>query len=244
MNIVRLSMFLSMLLFSCVLSFCLDKVSTNVLSGEKEFKELNRDFKFFPLSNRPMDLPDDSFISSNIVSSSEAKVNAAIKDTVGWLRRMVKSEWLPSDIEERFIALRCSWKGADALWARYQADNYAIQILSDSGYVGIDIRDVSRREKVDIYNRLAVKKFIEDAVDMFLERADLIKENLPDIEQYIYDKELNRVRISRRAPYSGRWWEEVRWVSDGYAIRFILIKWEYRNHRPALAYPRVLKEWF
>jgi len=213
---------------------------------KEKIKELPSEFRFFstevssklPYFVRESALwTDKKNIIDKKVEISRYEVKQSLRSTIHWLKKIIKEQWIPEDIEQRLLPLRESLEGNDAIWTRYQVGGYSIQMVVDFGRVRVFISFV---DTVSPEDKKAMKKFVAKTVDKFLKKSDAVKKKLPEIQvtQGIASG-IPKKGGPRRAP--NLWWEQVRWWSDGKTIAFWIPK---TDERTAIEQPTRRKHWF
>lgn len=181
--------------------------------------------------------PDEMFIKEKKMKISLPEVKASIDPTLYWLSKIIQGQWLPEDIEQRLLPLQESLEGNDAIWTRYQINDYAIQIVTDYGLVRLFIRPMEKKSVVSVKNKKEMNAFIIKAVETFLQKSNIIKQKLTEAQ------ESQGVALGMPLINSSPnlWWEQVRWWSDGCAIAFWIPK---TDERTSIVQPVRKKHWF
>jgi len=217
-------------------------------------KELSSNFQFYSnetISKLPIFISkesvmwmDDKVIKERKMERNVVEVDLAMRNVIKWIKIVVKERWIPEDIERRFLALRESLEGDDAIWTRYQCEEYAIQIVVSYGVIVFSVKSIKDNNgSVLIDDESKVKSFIAKSVDRFLNKSDEINKLLTDEKK----KMLTEIVIGDGVAYidsktfSNLWWEWLEWCTDGKTITFWIPK---TDERTAIEQPTRVKHWF
>lgn len=215
----------------------------------KRIKELPNEFQFFSnkvsvnllsFVNESALWPNETKIEKEKVDRSLPEVKQSINYAIFWLKKIIKPQWLPEDIGQRLLPLGESLDGDDALWARYQIDDYAIQIVADYGRLRFFISPVDeKKEVVPSEDKEAMNALIVKVTEKFFKKSDAVNDKLTDVQ--VTHGIASGIPGHQSKRVSNLWWEQVQWWSDGKTIAFWI---PHTDIDTAIKQPTRLKHWF
>ena len=120
-------------------------IIVTLAAAQSGFSPLPPSHQFFSgealaYANRPSRYAYVVWPGADATTATHDLVPAAVwEDRDLWLRRVLKPEWIPSDLRARTIAFR-QYRGYDTLALRYRRDGYDVQIMDLAGLVTVAVR--------------------------------------------------------------------------------------------------------
>jgi len=128
-----------------------EKAQSQILNQSELDKLARNDSKFRPQQIRQITWPT----AADVASKSVAANDALREGCVGWLRKFMTEEYLPSDLPKNLVAMRDSvslQKGSeprrlDVFMARFRKDPYVIHIYETPGSAVVAVADERLTDK-------------------------------------------------------------------------------------------------
>ena len=136
------------------------------------------------------------------------------------MAKMIRAELTPSDVVKRFVPLRKYVKGCDALVTRYRHDGFLVQILVTSARMRMAVREEQPRARSTEKDQFT---FVREVIRKFYREADVVL----GVEHHPVRKGgglEGGVRRWTKDEAWVRWYETLRWWTDGHVICFSACK--------------------
>lgn len=151
---------------------------------------------------------------------------AALEEAEGWIRRIIKDQYLPVTLRDRLRAVPHVRPEYSAVFVRYEMGSVAIQIAQTRRVIVVVLRSKYIGERNADFGREAFRRFFKDQA---LARADMQGEN---------SGSANLAAFTIR-PRGTQWFNNARWYTDGQALAIQLPK-----RLPGTPYPGPDAPWF
>jgi hypothetical protein len=169
--------------------------------------------------------PSERELTSQVVKGGTGVLRAR-RESIKWIRRVLKPTFVPKDIETRLIALNRD-EGYDQTRIRYMVRDYAVQIKQLTNCVTILVRQIGKAPVEETSERLAL---VRDTVRALLNKDEKVNK-ISSCKGYA-----NRDGVLKGGPtWSDRsdiededrgiyWWGHVHWRTDGQTVYFSIPK--------------------
>ncbi len=198
----------------------------------------NKKLKRFPVFWQDIVLwPTDKQISENKDMIDEKSVKQPIKSSIRWVKNILRQEWVPEYSNINIYPLKAYANGADAIYFRYQINNYAIQIVQTSWCIFIIVKDRNKKASLGNTNITEASKYVSEILDLFFQKSDKIKD--------ISMTKVNKLgagfcgKPAIKSASSSYWWGLMSWWTDGQTVLFGTGKQD-----GGAWVPSITKEWF
>ncbi len=153
-----------------------------------------------------------------------------IEESGKWIREILKSEWIPEDLEDHFIAFRRELpfippKKREYLIIRYEMKGQRIQIFEDGGYISILIDPKAEKDSQTSIAEYVIKN-VKEYLNLPEERIASIKSDLKTVEiDGNRTLHFGKVYFEDRNKDSKRtWWHWIYVWSNGRLIYFFTVE--------------------
>ena len=186
---------------------------------------------FHPYRNAAVRWPTVSQIAESRTGINEKAAKEAVDSTMEWLKRILRTEWVPERSSLDFFPMRAYiQKKYDAVYCRYKIKNYAFQIISTHGSIIVIIKEINKKQPPDNLDLDNARAYVSEAFDMFMQKSDKIKNasmtKIVKVKNGIKGDPDNR-------SLQNRWWELFDWWTDGNTIMLLTTKLDERPYVPA-----------
>ncbi len=161
--------------------------------------------------------------------------SGVIQESVKWMRKILKSGWIPEEIENHFIAFRREMPfipphEVDCLIVRYEMKDQRIQIFEIDGYISILIDPMTEKD-----SQSSITDYITKGAKEYL---NLPEERIVSIKTDLKTVELDGSRIlhfgkvyfeDKNKDSERTWWHRISVWSDGRLMYFETVE---RNGQP------------
>jgi len=144
----------------------------------------------------------------------------ALKGAEGWIRTVLKAEWVPGDLAARLHALAEEDPARSTVWCRYKIQGQAIQIGQTRGAMCVVIRPGEPKgegETAPDFGRRCLKQFLAKSEELAQMRLETVLLTAPELSMF-------KAYSGRTLDDLGNWWGYVVWYTDGKAVAFSLLK--------------------
>ena len=164
--------------------------------------------------------PSKQELSTQQVTRGERVIRAR-EESIQWIRKVLKPQFVPKDVNDRLIALNRN-EGCDQTRLRYKFGDYAIQIRQINNSVTILVQQIG---KEPLEKTSAKVKLVSDMVERLFNFDDKIRKISCPGAYATWHGLLKGAPNSRDIKDSGRyWWEHVHWLTDGHTVFFSIPK--------------------
>ena len=137
---------------------------------------------------------------------------AALKEAEGWIRRVIKDEYVPVTLAVRLHAVAHVRPEYSTVWVRYEMGNVAVQVGQTRGAMVIVLRSKTYvGERTAEFGREAFRRFFADQA---LARAEMQPASSASADLAMFNI------IGR----GSAWFDRARWYTDGQAMAVWLPK--------------------
>ncbi|MCK4666190.1 hypothetical protein KAU33_05550 [Candidatus Dependentiae bacterium] len=184
--------------------------------------------------------PSDKKIKRKKVSPSKKNnVKEAIDETILWINKILKENYIPDDLEKRMILLKSDVNGCDSIRIRYEVENYKIQIFTTSAGINFIIKPIKINKSLNLSQEDKIK-FAEETIKEFFNESDKIIVN----SNYTENSSGDFIETSpsfKDKESSYYWWGLVSWFTNG---NVLLIGFGKAERFESVEKPILKKNWF
>jgi hypothetical protein len=172
-------------------------------------------------------------------SVAREKVLPHLAATAEWARRVLRSEWIPLDLDVRLIAVRGAAQGEDALFAAWLRDDRVFQLVVSRTLFHVLTPLLRPVPQAD--DRQRAQEALAEAY------AVLQLQKQPDVGSFRIERLGNLTLVYPRTADPGsivNWHEDLVLVTDGRAVKFTAFKVWQRTSPPKGGGPPEVRPWF
>lgn len=176
-------------------------------------------------SNRSHTIPP-VYPASGVIDPKPVRLGAvspevACKEAESWIHRVLKDEWIPSDLTKRLIALQRDPASQSTIVCRYEINGHAVQVSQTRNAMWVIVKpaeDSVLRAKEEQIGPSVFKTFFANGDQMAALKA---KETNGVATVHIYQPD-DTIPIPPSAIQN--WWGWQVWYTDGDAVAVLLRK--------------------
>ncbi len=146
---------------------------------------------------------------------------AAIGEAEYWVKQVLKSEWIPTDLRERLIPLREDAAERSQVIVRYEVDGNAFQLSQTRWGISVIVKPAGEG-KVNEPEKIASTVF-ERYFNKGKEMSLLPGTRISSPEEWIMAFQLDEAKLTGPEALEN-WWGWSSWYTDGHALAVFLRK--------------------
>jgi len=163
--------------------------------------------------------PGKDYSNAKALRLGAMSPEAALKEAEGWVRTVLKPEWVPNDLAARLHALAEEDPARSTVWCRYKIRGETVQIGQTRGVMCLVIRPSepkSESETAVEFGRRCLRGFATKGEQLAQSPAEAIEPVVPHLPMY-YTSVGTRESVAW-------WWGRVTWYTDGNAVGYFISK--------------------